>query len=146
MTTKEILQATERGREVMQAANAVGAYAPGHEFHGNQWTNGNSETVNPKWAFRNAKKIGQVTDARASNWKRNPGDFTSAAQAAAFYAKRDNSAMQIVKGNSYGARAFHIHYAHEDGLGMSALTGDQHTLGIVHPTGEVYQVEAMKKK
>lgn len=27
----------ERGREVM-GANAFGAYAPGHEFHGNQWT------------------------------------------------------------------------------------------------------------
>jgi len=119
--------------------------ALGHEFHGNQWTTGNSDTANPKWNFINSKEIGQVTDARPGLWRKTPGDFTAASQAAAHYAKKQGVSMQVVPGNSFGHKVFHILPIHDDAIGKAGIFADEQNVAIVHPNGKVFQVKAVKK-
>lgn len=110
-----------------------------------RWVGGNSDTANKKWAFSDSKKIGTVTEPRTAGWKKEPSNFTKAAQAAAFYAKRDGKPMMVVSGNSYGHKVFHIGGAEEDGPGQAAHHGDTSSIAIVHTDGGVYQVTATKK-
>ncbi len=53
--------------------------------------------------------------------------------------------MQVVPGNSYGHKIYHIRAIHEDAIGQSGALGDQHKIAIVHPDGKVFQVKAIKK-
>ena len=117
----------------------------GHPFYGNQWTEGNSTEANKKWNFTESKILGKVTVPSVKAWRENPADFTSATQAAAHYAKRDNSAMQIVAASSFGNKVYQVMPAHEDALGKVGRVGDEHNVAIVHPDGSVYQVKAVKK-
>jgi hypothetical protein len=79
-------------------------------------------------------------------WKKTPGDFTAASQAAAYYARQQNIPMQIVPGNSFGHKIFTIDPIHEDAIGKSAKVGDEHSIAIAHPNGDIFQVKAIRKQ
>ncbi len=139
------LSHSDRNLSLREWAIEASGDLPGHEFHGNQWTTGNSTTANKKWDFTESKQIGEVTEPKPGLWKKTPGDFTAASQAAAHYAKKQGVSMQIVPGNSYGHKIYNIHAIHDDGIGKNALVGDSHRIGIVHPNGKVFQVTAVRK-
>ena len=111
--------------------------------------NGGTSPANPypnrKWTFSGSEKIGKVTAPTASKWRKAPGDFTSAAQAAGFYAKQQGKPMMIVRGNSYGAKVWQI-MPIDDDIHKATVHGDEHSIAIVHPDGDVFQVRAVKTK
>ena len=52
--------------------------------------------------------IAKIGKAPVKNWKQEPGNISKALMAAFHYAKRDNTEMAVISGNSYMAKVFHI--------------------------------------
>jgi hypothetical protein len=91
----------------------------------------------------NEKKIGDVTEPSIKPWKKSPGDFTSACQAAAVYAKKFGEDMVVLPGNSYGSRVFQIVKKTEPiSKYIPGTKGKTVRCGIVTPTGEVFMADA----
>lgn len=86
------------------------------------------------------RKIGKVTDFTVKLWKKSPGDFTSACQAAGFYSRKYNEDMLVVPSNSYGAKIFHIIRKTDDlAKYVPGSTGRSVNCGLVNSSGEVFQ-------
>ena len=85
-------------------------------------------------------KIGLTVEKSVKRYRESPGDFTLAANAAAYYAKKYNKTMVIVPGNSYGKKVYHIANESDDlakFLGFTTLT-----LGaIAEVDGNIYYAE-----
>lgn len=75
------------------------------------------------------------------NYRRSPGDFTCAANAAFYYAKKHKKRMLIVPGNSYGRSIFHITTEDDDIKKYTVLSGD-FRMAIVNESGEVFEIIA----
>ena len=85
--------------------------------------------------------IGTANSKSAVNaYRKAPGDFNKAANAAAHYAKKNNAEMVIIPGNSYGSRVFHIGRKADS---VSKYVGWQATVigAIVNVDGTVYRAE-----
>jgi len=100
---------------------------------------------NKKWEFTNIKFIGQITHFAVKPYREEPSNFTAAAQAAAFYARKFDIPYQIVSGNSYMNKVFIIWYANKDGIGRTLNYNKEVTVAIVLPSGQIYQTLAVKR-
>jgi hypothetical protein len=104
-----------------------------------------SSIENKTWEFTNIKHIGQVSDFTIKYYRKEPSNFTKAAQAAGFYARKNNIPFQIVSGNSYMNKVFLIADATKDEIGRTANSNKEVNIGIVLPNGKVYQTLAVKR-
>jgi len=104
-----------------------------------------SSIENKKWEFTNIKHIGQITHFTVKPYREEPSNFTKAAQAAAFYARKFNIPYQIVSGNSYMNKVFFLGYANKDEIGKTLNYNNEVTIAIVLPNGQIYQTLAVKR-
>jgi len=85
-------------------------------------------------------KIGDVTNEKGAvnAYRRNPGDATTAAIAALYYAKMWGEDMVLVPGGSYGVKVFHIART-QDRLEKYTAKAGKLSAMVVTLSGEVYQ-------
>lgn len=104
-----------------------------------------NESLNESIDVSNLKKIGDITEFTVKPWRDTPGDFTSACQAAGFYARKYEQDMIVVPGNSYGSRIFHIIRKTDDlGKYVPGIGNKSVNCAVVSPDGKVYQGSATK--
>lgn len=90
--------------------------------------------------FEETKKLGTVTNFSTKEWKKSPGDFTFACQAAAFYARKENADMLVIPSNSYGSKVFQVSRMTDDLRKYAPGIADKWvSCAMVSPDGTVYQ-------
>ena len=92
------------------------------------------------------KKAGVITSVTRAiaNYRKSPGDLQLAARAAAAYARKENTPMMVVPGNSYMNRVYHIMAATADPKTATVMNRDTKII-LAKPTGEVYDAVVLKR-
>lgn len=89
-------------------------------------------------------KIGTVTEPTTKLWKKEPSNFTFACQAAAVFAKKHNSKMVVIPGNSYMQRVFHIAKPSDPIQKFFGYIPEETNVAVVDEDGNVFKAKASK--
>lgn len=85
--------------------------------------------------------VGKVQAGQVKEYKKNPGSINLAAQAGAYYAKKQNERVVIIEGNSYMNRIYHI-AKESDSLSKFTATSSKARVLVIEPTGECFYATA----
>jgi hypothetical protein len=92
--------------------------------------------------IKGAKLGNAIAKSAVKAYRKCPGDFNLAANAAAYYAAKQNTVMVVIPGNSYMSKVFHVVPEGSDlsrftcGMGNKVIA-----IAVVDPDSTVWRAE-----